>query len=180
MLFVASGKLACNNIFGLDENFRNKMLIDDEMKQKKKCEVNQWNEQNNKKQKLTFRNAAIKYFDGRTLLVNDIKSLLKNTYRKDNSPMCSKIGELREQLHCQKEWLDFFNLNSTNSNDDASNPNIVQENDLQNEENIQNIFLPNSGIVPENGSVGRYTTVPLSGISGTRVIPAKYHQSGTG
>jgi hypothetical protein len=53
--------------------------------------------------------------------------------------------------------LDFFNLNSNNIHNDVSNPNIVQENELQIEKNIPNIFLPNSGIVPENGA-GGYTT----------------------
>jgi hypothetical protein len=41
MLNVSSGKLACNNIFGLDETVRDKMVVDEETKQQKHREVQQ-------------------------------------------------------------------------------------------------------------------------------------------
>jgi hypothetical protein len=79
ILNESSGKLACNNIFCLDKNVRDRMLIDDNNKRKKQYEVHARKEQQQQKQQQTFCNAEIKYFGGLTLVSADLRSILKYT-----------------------------------------------------------------------------------------------------
>jgi hypothetical protein len=155
MLNVSSGKLACNNIFCLDKNVRDRMLIDDNNKRKKQCEVHARKEQQQQKQQQTFRNAAIKYFGGRTLVSADLRSILKHTALPTDSPIRSKVQELRDQLHRRRHRIELYNF----SNVARSEENI--ENESRNENILGNIFLPNSGVYPELGSVGTGGTVSL-------------------
>jgi capsule polysaccharide export protein KpsE/RkpR len=99
MLNVSSGRLACNNIFCLDENVQDRMLIDENEKKQKQRELYIRKEQQQQKQQQTFRNAAITYFSGRTLVAMDIKSMLKHTAVPTGSPIKTKAQELRQQLH---------------------------------------------------------------------------------
>jgi hypothetical protein len=171
---VSSGKLACNNIFCLDEHVRDKLLEDDAMKKKKQSEIDGCKQQQQlQKQSLTFENAAIKYFGQQTLLVEEIKALLRYTAKKDDSPIKTKVAELQQQLHRRQQSLESFNFgNSTVDVGDGANKNVfLVENEMENSKNIQNIFLPNSGIVPEFGSIDFNTTRPLSGLHDTSSTP---------
>lgn len=86
--------LAFNNIFCLDKNVQDKLLEVDKMNQKKKSEMEEQKQKQQQQQSLTFKHAAIKYFVGKSLLVGEIKSLLKYTATQQDSPVCSEIQEL--------------------------------------------------------------------------------------
>jgi hypothetical protein len=177
MLSVSSGKLACNNIFCLDENVRDKLLEDDKMKRQKKSELDIRKQQQQQKQSNTFKHAAIKYFQNKNLLLGEIKALLKYTANKDDSPIKTKIVDLRNQLHRRKQRLDFFNINSVversseSIDNDGNNVDFLFENENTNGENIQNIFLPNSGDTPEFGSIDFMSTVENNDVRDSSIIP---------
>jgi hypothetical protein len=83
---------------------------------------------------------------------NDIKSLLKHVVQKGDSPLRTKIKDLREQLHRRKQRLEMFNLfdHTENNNSDIRDDN--QRNDIvQNNERVNN----NDG---ENGTIEIDTT----------------------
>jgi hypothetical protein len=165
MLNVSSGKLACNNIFCLDENVRDRMLVDENDKRQKQRELQERKTKQQEKQQQTFKYAAIKYFSGRTLLVTDIKSILKHTSVPTDSPMKNKVQELRDQLHRRRHRMNMYNLVANGGN--GAIVAETDENEFRNENIFPNIFLPNSGQYPENGSVGTQCTVPLRDDSGT-------------
>jgi hypothetical protein len=110
MLSVSSGKLASNNIFCLDNNVREKMVQNEEEKKKKDGEVQKRKSVQQLKQRLTFRQAAKKYFNKQTLNATEIRSLLKHIYVKNDAPPAKRITELREQLHSRRERLEMYNF----------------------------------------------------------------------
>jgi hypothetical protein len=110
MLSFSSGKLASNTIFHLGGDLRDRMVIDQEQKNQKEGEKQVRKEEMQKKQQHTFKNAAIKYFAHRPLVANDIKALLKQVHQKGDSPLRSKIAELRSQLHRRHDRLIVYNL----------------------------------------------------------------------
>jgi hypothetical protein len=171
MLSVSSGKLACNNIFCLDENVRDKLLEDEESKRKKKDEMDVRKRRQQQKQSLTFKNAAIKYFSKKTLLVGEIRAILKHTAKKDDSPVRTKIVELRQQLHRRHERMQIYNINTSDVDDGANDVDVLVENEFANGENIQNIFLPNSGVAPEFGSVDFLDTERNYDVRESCIIP---------
>jgi hypothetical protein len=154
MLGVTSGKLASNNIFCLDANVRNLMLKDEEKKKKKASEIQQRKVVQQDKRQHTFRNAAIKYFGNVSLNVNDIKSLLQHVAIKGDSPVKSKVVELREQLQRRRQRLEMYNMNFPNVGAIAATNNIETTQNRNNNNNsdiiIQtvpnNIDAPNSTI----------------------------------
>jgi hypothetical protein len=112
MFSISSGKLASNNIFCLDENVREKMVKDEQQKNKKAGELQQRKDIQQAKQRTTFRQAAKKHFNKHTLNATEIKSLLKHIHVKTDSPNGKKISDLRKQLHNRQQRLEMYNFNS--------------------------------------------------------------------
>jgi hypothetical protein len=79
MLNVISDKLACNNIFCLDENVRDKMVKEDIRKEEKQNEVQTQKDTIKRKHEECFKQAAIKHFSKSTLLCSDMNALLKQS-----------------------------------------------------------------------------------------------------
>jgi hypothetical protein len=98
-----------------------------------------------------------------------MRTILKYTAKVNDSPIGTKVEKLRDQIHRRKQRLELYNLSSNNNN--ASNVAQTFKNEKENEKNLPNFFLPNSGIIPELGSVGTLSTVPLTGMSGTGTLP---------
>jgi hypothetical protein len=106
MLNVSSGKLASSKIFCLDKTVQDKMVVDEEIKQQKHCEVQERKQQQQMKQQQTFQNAATKNFNKQTLVSNKIQLLLKHVPMKRDSLLSTRISDLQQQLHCQGARLE--------------------------------------------------------------------------
>jgi hypothetical protein len=163
MLNVSSGKLACNNIFCLDETVRDKMVVDEETKQQKHREVQQRKQQQQMKHQQTFRNAATKYFDKQTLVSNEIRSLLKQVQQKGDSPLSTRITNLRQQLHRRSARLEIYNFATRiDVIDNIENIHFPKNN--ENGTLVQNLFL-------DNFPLGEYPQIEDTRTETTLLVP---------
>jgi hypothetical protein len=83
---------------------------------KKEHESQEHKSKQQSKQLQTFRTAATKYFEQRTLLSSDLRSLIKQVSKVGDSPMRKNCKELREQLNRRKDRLEIYSLFGTNDN----------------------------------------------------------------
>jgi hypothetical protein len=143
MMNVTSGKLASNGMFDLDGDVRDKMQRDDDEKKRKQDESKERKDKVEKKQRENFRKAAKKYFTkGKDdLQCSEMRALIMHvscrTGKQKDSPLRSKLSELKEQLHRRKDRLEQYNLFG---NDDNS----------QNVENNESGLILNCANDPEN------------------------------
>jgi hypothetical protein len=110
MMSISSSKLASNIIFCLDKNILDKMIVDEDKKQK---EIKEWSERKAKlssKQQDNFCKAAIKHFNNINLHVGEIKTLLKQVYMEMDSPIKARVEDLRDQLQRCCHCLNMYNL----------------------------------------------------------------------
>jgi hypothetical protein len=101
-----SGKLCSRNIFCISEKeFADSMQIKQDERIQKMNEKEQRLEQIKQKKDGKFLAAAQKYFDGKHLLVDDLKSILKETSVKGDSPLGKKVDDLRLQFDRRKDRM---------------------------------------------------------------------------
>jgi hypothetical protein len=100
MTSFKSGKLCAANIFCIsDEDMKDRLgEVEGEMNEKKSQKAVRMQTSADKQNK-KFKQGATKFFQGKNLLCEDLRALLKEISTKHDSPLMKKVDDLRSQFH---------------------------------------------------------------------------------
>jgi hypothetical protein len=109
MMGISSGKLAVENIFCLtneDLLLKAKQIDNDKQKQTRERAVRA--ENSKQKEKMKFKNAAINFFSNKNLLRNDLYVLLKHLQQDGDSPVQTKVVDMKRQFDARKYRMEQY------------------------------------------------------------------------
>jgi hypothetical protein len=183
---VTSGKMCSMNTFCIsDEVLVDRMHDVQDDKTKKMSEREERMVVTKPKQSAKFNEAARKYFSNKHLLVDDLKALLREIIKKNDSPVKKKADELRLQFNRRKHRMVKYDLMqrfdadvnvvvATNTNNDTpaaavahnNNPSslfdelLIAANELDEVEIVQPLVATPTTIPNSNSNISATETEP--------------------
>jgi hypothetical protein len=140
---LTSGQLAINNIWQLNgDELLAKLEEKEQLEQQKRSDSEAKKAAQQEKENMSFTESYHKYRNNQKLAGNDMKHLLRKVREANDSPLRTKIADLRQQWEKRKNRLDLF---STTPSRDFSEvrTNVPLLNSEIGERNIEinNLFL---------------------------------------
>jgi hypothetical protein len=144
------------------------MMTVDEGTKKKIGEIVARKRKQQHKQQSNYCTAATKYFANEPLTGSDMRYLLKHVDIRLDSPLKSRIGELKQQFKKQKQRLEMYCLGEVHSGENAINMKI-------NEKKTPALNNNNNGVLfvddqQNTSSTCTNSSVTLFGISSTSTV----------
>jgi hypothetical protein len=114
MTKVTAGKLVGNGCHVLGKDLLQKVQEKEDQEQQKKNAVKRRKNNQQDKERDAFRESYHKYVNNQRLTNNDLRNLLRNVRKRDDSPIRTKKAELHQQWLKRKERLDIYQLTPSN------------------------------------------------------------------
>jgi benzoyl-CoA reductase/2-hydroxyglutaryl-CoA dehydratase subunit BcrC/BadD/HgdB len=113
---VSSGQLAINNCWSLGPEVLRKMEQKEATEREKRDSIEQKQQQRKQKDNSDFTNSIRRYRNNQPLKANDYKNLLRKIKHSDDSPLRTKVAEMKQQWNKRKHRLDVFMQTPENPN----------------------------------------------------------------